>query len=601
MSRSTKSSTHNGTPDLKWRLGVDIGGTFTDFVLINSANGQIYTEKRLTSQDDPARSVLEGIDVLLASAGASVAGVGNFVHGTTLAINAVIERKGARTGLITTAGFSDTLELARETRYDLYDLKLRFPSPLVPRPLRKEVQERLGPGGEVIKPIDLEEAIDRATELVERENIESLAICFLHSFLNPVHEIAAREAISRKFPTLSISLSSEVAPSIREYERTSTVTVNAYVQPVISGYLGRIESWLSERGFKGSFLLMTSSGGTITSATARAFPVRLLESGPVAGMQMAALLGKLRSDQNILAFDMGGTTSKGYVVVAGEAEKTYQWEIARVHEFKVGSGLPIQSPAIKLVEIGSGGGSIASIDRRGVLQVGPQSSGASPGPACYGNEGMNPTITDANLLLGYLGADSFLGGRMRLAENRAVDAIDDKIGRPLGLSTLASAWGIHEMANEDISRAFRIHAAERGIDVGGYTMIAFGGAGPLHAIRVAQKLRMRRVVVPLRAGVFSALGLLTAPIAFDVSSTRRTYVSALSSEEIERTFKPLDEIARRFVLQTGLPASKLKLRRELEVRYFGQGHEVVVKLPTGRKVLPETVASLFHKAYGYRV
>jgi len=438
MSTTIQSSSSSGTPNAIWRLGVDIGGTFTDFVLINSATGQIYTEKLLTSQDDPARSVLEGITVLLTSAGANVANVGNFVHGTTLAINAVIERKGARTGLITTAGFSDTLELARETRYDLYDLKLRFPSPLVPRPLRKEVPERLGPRGEVIESLDLGETIARASELVERENIASLAICFLHSFLNPIHEIAAREAISRKFPALPISLSSEVAPSIREYERTSTVVVNAYVQPVISGYLGRIESWLSERGFKGSFLLMTSSGGAISSATARAFPVRLLESGPVAGMQMAALLGKLRDDRNILAFDMGGTTSKGYVVVAGEAEKTYQWEIARVHEFKVGSGLPIQSPAIKLVEIGSGGGSIANIDRRGVLQVGPQSSGASPGPACYGNKGTNPTITDANLILGYLGADSFLGGRMRLSADCAVDAIEDKVGRPLGLSTLAS-------------------------------------------------------------------------------------------------------------------------------------------------------------------
>ncbi|MBM3345083.1 MAG: hydantoinase/oxoprolinase family protein [Betaproteobacteria bacterium] len=591
------TSPGRGQPRPTWRLGIDIGGTFTDFVFIDTRTGKIHTEKRLTTADDPARSVFEGINTLLEATGATVADISTFVHGTTLAINAVIERKGARTGLLTTMGFSDTIELGRETRYDLYDLKLRFPVPLVGRQLRKEVKERIGPRGDVLTPIDPDDVLEHTRALVEQDRIESLAVCFLHSYLNPEHERAAKQAIARTFPDLPVSISSEVTPSVREYERTSTVVVNAYVQPVVAGYLGRIESWLATRGLRGSFLLMTSSGGTISSATARALPVRLLESGPVAGMQMASLLASLRSDRNVLAFDMGGTTSKGYVVVAGEAEKTYQWEIARVHEFKVGSGLPIQSPAMKLVEIGSGGGSIAAIDRRGVLQVGPRSSGASPGPACYGSGGVAPTITDANVLLGFLGAESFLGGRMRLQTERAAGAIDEALGKPLGLGTLEAAWGIHEMANEDISRAFRIHAAERGIDVGGFTMIAFGGAGPLHAVRVAQKLRMRRVVVPLRAGVFSALGLLTAPIAFDVASTRRTYVSALTTEEIARHFTPLEDVAMQFVLKTGLPRGQVKISRELEVRYFGQGHEVVVKLPRRAGVTPEMIASLFHKAY----
>jgi N-methylhydantoinase A len=562
-----------------YRVGVDIGGTFTDFVLVHEGTGTMHFAKELTTPRDPSQAVLAGVRDVLAGHGVSIADVKAIVHGTTLATNAVIERRGAITGLLTTRGFADLLDLARETRYDLFDLRLRFPQPLVPRHLRRELDERVRYDGEVLRPLDVAE-VDRALDdLVEHQGIQALAICLLHAYANPAHEQQASDHVRARHPGLAVSTSAEVFPFMGEYERFTTTTINAYVQPMVDRYLDRLEDALRAAGFRGVLYVMTSAGGTMQLQTARRFPVRLLESGPVGGALMAATVGRQIRRPDLLSFDMGGTTAKGCIVLGHEPRKKYAFEVARVHEFKAGSGLPVRGPFVDMVEIGAGGGSIAEVDARGLLRVGPRSAGADPGPACYDRGGTQPTLTDANLVLGYLDPAFFNGGRMRLDAAAARRAIADGVARRLGLAPEAAAWGIHEVINEDVARAFRVHAAERGVDYRRCSMVAFGGSGPIHALRVARKLRIPSVVFPVGAGVMSAVGLLVSPLSFDAVRSHRVLLDDLKPADFDVRMQGLVDEAVSPLAAAGVGRADVTLERRLDMRYEGQGFEIEVAVP----------------------
>src|SRR5262245_32307717 len=425
----------------RYRVGVDIGGTFTDLVLVDGQTGRVRLHKCLTTPKDPSAGAPEGLDELLRSAGLRFADLGAIVHRTPLVTNAIIERNGSPLGLLTTRGFRDILEMGTEQRYDIYDLFLRFPDPLVPRALRREVDERMDRDGRVVTPIDLARARREVAELVEA-GIETLAVSFLHAYRNSAHERAIADLVRREFPALAVSLSSEVVPELREYERTATTSANAYVQPLMDRYLAKLEAALAERDFAGRFYLIQSSGGMTTPVTARRFPIRLLESGPAGGALVTAFFGHQVGQDDVIAFDMGGTTAKACLVQGGRPDVAPSMEAARVHRFKRGSGLPIKAPVIDMIEIGAGGGSIAHVDPLGLLKVGPHSAVADPGPACYGLGGKEPTVTDANLLLGYLDPQFFLGGRMRL-DRTAAEAAMQTVAEPLSLDTLDAAWGIY--------------------------------------------------------------------------------------------------------------------------------------------------------------
>ena len=583
---------------MPYRLGVDIGGTFTDFALVNDADGTMAIHKQLTTPEDPSVAVLEGLRHLLAAERVDCADVTALIHGSTLVTNALIERRGAVTGMLVTAGFRDVLDIALELRYDLYDLRLRYPTPLVPRARRYEVAERIRSDGTVERALDLDEVRRCLTELVERHHVTAVAVCFLHAFTNPEHERAVADLAAREFPALYLSTSSDVAPGIREYPRWTTATINAFAQPLADAYLTRLEDGLAGMGFTGKFLIMTSSGGSVTADTARRFPVRMLESGPAAGVLMSAFLGKKNAEPSLLSFDLGGTTAKGAIVRSNLPGKRYEIEVARMHEFKPGSGLPVKLPVVDMIEIGSGGGSIAEIDARGVIRVGPTSAGARPGPACYARGGTRPTLTDANLVLGYLDPRFFLGGDMPLSVDAARDAIA-MIGRPLGLSVERAAWGIHETSNEDVVRAFRVHAAERGFDYRSGAMVAFGGGGPIHASRIARKLGIRRVLIPPGAGVMSAVGMLTSPISFELLRSERVALAALTPESFDARFKSLTEEAGIFLIRAGIAADQITIARRLDMRYRGQGYEIEVALPSQSlpALLFAELPALFAAAY----
>ncbi len=584
---------------MAYRLGIDIGGTFTDFAIVHDASGRTAVHKQLTTPGNPAQAVLEGIEALLGAHRIDVADVSSLVHGTTLVTNAVIERKGARTGMLTTAGFADVLDIGKERRYDLYDLRLRFQAPLVPRPLRREIDERMRDDGVVLKSPDRAAVEEEVAGLIERDGIEALAVCLLHAYLNPEHEQRLRDWLAQRFPQLYVSISSDVCPFIREYERFTTTTVNAFVQPIVHRYLERLEEGLRGLGFRGRLFIMTSSGGTVTPHTARRFPVRMLESGPSAGILMAASVGRAQSLPNLLAFDMGGTTAKGALIRDGQPQKKYEMEVARVHEFKRGSGLPVQTAVVDMIEIGSGGGSLAEVDDRGLLRVGPRSAGAVPGPACYGRGGERAAVTDADLALGYLDPSFFAGGSVSLDVQASGHAIGRSVSEPLAIGPTEAAWGIHEVANEDIARAFRIHASERGVDFRGCSMVAFGGAGPLHAGRVAAKLRIPTVVMPLGAGVFSAFGLLASPLSFDAMRTSRIALAELTAARLREEFQPLVDEACGLLRDAGVADDGIRVRRRLDMRYQGQGFEVEVALSDGLES-DETVRELparFARAY----
>lgn len=580
-----------------YRFGFDIGGTFTDFVLIDQA-GRMETYKTLTTPFEPSRAVREGFSVLLERMGATGADVDTAIHATTLITNALIERKGSRTALITTFGHSDVLEIAKEMRYDIYDLLLVLPEPLVPRALRHEVEERLNGRGEVVIPLS-ESDVEQVIAKLKTQDVKAVAVCFLHSYQNAAHEQRTGEMLSAALPSLSISLSSEVAPEIREYDRMSTAVANAYVQPMTAAYVEQLERDLRDRGFKRRMYLMLSSGGITTGETAARFPIRLLESGPAAGVLATVYYGEQIGTKDLVAFDMGGTTAKMCLIRDGKPSLTNSFEIARVHRFKRGSGLPVRIPTIELMEIGAGGGSIAWVDEIGMLKVGPQSSGADPGPACYGRGGNQPTVTDAALILGYLNPDYFLGGRMKLdlvAAHHAMQPLADRLGRTVE----GAAYGIYQIVNENMISATRVHVAERGADPRRLTLLAFGGAGPVHAHPIARTLKMKGYICPNNAGITSALGLLTAPAAFDIS---KTYVAVVTQEKlaaIDQAFITLQEDGRARLAEAGVAPEDMVLERSVDLRHRGQGHEIVVRLPEellAKMDLHKDLRPIFYEQY----
>jgi N-methylhydantoinase A len=577
------------------RIGVDIGGTFTDFALHDGANARLAIHKQLTTPSDPSRAVIEGVRTLAAGNTIAVSDIKEIVHGTTLVTNSVIERHGAKTAMLGTAGFTDIMDTGLERRYDLFDLRIMYAQPLVPRSLRIEVPERVRFDGTIETPLD-KDAVRMAARRFADQDVEAIAVCFLHAYANSAHEHQAAEILKAELPGVFTSTSADVSPSMREFERWTTVCVNAFTGPMFDRYLHRLETGLNDSGFTGKLYIMSSSGGMMTTATARRFPVRALESGPAAGALMSANHGRALELDNLLSFDMGGTTAKGALVVGGEPIKHYDMEVARGYQFRRGSGLTVRIPVLDMIEIGAGGGSIADVDERGLLKVGPRSAGAMPGPACYGQGGDRPTLTDANLLLGYLDASFFLGGSMDLDVSAAEAAIRDGIATQLGIDTMRAAFGIHDIVSEDIARAFRIHASERAFDYRGASMVAFGGSGPLHAMSVARKLKIPKVVFPVAAGVMSALGLLVSPLAFEVARARRVHLTDVDEADLEATFAPLAAEASGILSEAGVAAGDIRIVRRLDMRYQGQGHEIEVVLPSGDITVPE-VEELFGETY----
>ncbi len=559
-------------------LGIDIGGTFTDLVIHDPRDGRAVIWKESTTPDDPARGAIEGTRRVLAKAGAKPEQVGRVVHATTLFTNALIERKGAKTGLLTTAGFRDVLEIGRERKYELYDLFIEMPKPLVPRPWRREAVERLAADGSVEKPIDMDGALREVTELVE-QGVESLAICFLHSYANPAHERAIGAAIAERYQNLSISLSSDVAPEIREYLRASTTVANAYIRPLAEVYLERLEQALRAEGIPGGLFLMLSNGGLTHVSEAKRAPVQLLESGPAAGALAGAWFGRNAGLERVLAFDMGGTTAKLALVDDGEPLVAYGFEAAREKRFLRGSGLPMQIATVELIEIGAGGGSIAHRSDLGTLNVGPESSGAQPGPACYGRGGTNATVTDADLTLGYLNADFFLGGAMKI-DRAATDKAFGSLASSLAVEPSRAAFGVHDVVNENMAGAARVAIAERGRVPSEYALLATGGAGPVHAWHVARKLGVKRVVCPPGAGAGSTIGMLMAPARVDRVASFTAALSGADMTEAEGIFTALEKESLDVLRLTGADIEVCTVRRLADMRYIGQGSEITVTMPS---------------------
>jgi N-methylhydantoinase A len=558
-------------PNPQYRLGCDIGGTFTDFVLVNDDTGEFQINKCLTTPGDPSDAVEQGILELLEREPGFMPKIDEIIHGTTLVINAIIERKGARTGLITTKGFRDVLELGREIRYDAYDIFAEYPLPLVPRSLRFEVTERITSDGRVIQGLEEKDVQKVISELLELE-IESLAVCLLNSYENPVHEKKIQDMVKQLAPDLSLSTSFEVLPQIREYERTCTTATNAYVKPITARYLAKLSSRLETLGFNGKLFIMLSSGGITSVETAQQFPVRIIESGPTAAVIASQHYGRMFQIKDIFCFDMGGTTAKSCLIQKGHAGLVSTFEVGRVQRFKKGSGLPIQVPVVDLMEIGAGGGSIAKMSKMGLLQVGPESAGADPGPACYGRGGENPTVTDADLLLGYLDPGYFLGGTMPLDREASEKTMEAKVAGLLGTSVEEAAFGIHDLINETMAAAAKTHIAEKGGNPNIVTISAFGGAGPVHAYGLAKKIGAPRILVPPLAGVGSALGFFTAPVAFDLTRSHRVALEDADLTEIERLFQELEKEGAAILQQAGKDQA-IVFERTLMMRFVGQGAE----------------------------
>ncbi|AFM24542.1 hydantoinase/oxoprolinase family protein [Desulfomonile tiedjei] len=588
-----------------FRLGCDIGGTFTDFVLVNDETGTFSIYKCLTTPSDPSDAIETGIRGLEKQTPGFMPHVAEIIHGTTLVINAIIERKGARTGLITTRGFKDILELGREIRYDAYDIFAEYPRPLVPRPLRKEVNERIASDGRILKALDLDD-VKQVVQSLQDAKVESVAICLINSYENPEHEIKIKALVNELAPDLSISVSCEVLPQIREYERTSTTATNAYVKPITVKYLQKLSSRLQSLGFEGKLFIMLSSGSITTVATACEFPVRIIESGPTAAVIASQHYGRMFNIKDIFCFDMGGTTAKSCLIQKGEAGLVSTFEVGRVQRFKKGSGLPIQVPVVDLMEIGAGGGSIARISKMGLLQVGPESAGADPGPASYDLGGVNPTVTDADLILGYLDPDYFLGGTMPLNLDAARKAIEEKIAKPLNTTITDAAFGIHDLINETMAAAAKTHIAEKGGNPNTITVAAFGGAGPVHAYGLARKIGAPRLIVPPLAGVGSALGFFTAPVAFDLVRSHRVALDDADFNSIEKLFADLEKEASAILRQSG-QVQDISFARSIDMRFMGQGAETNLPIPNKpfnqwqereiRVLFDETYERLYGRTY----
>jgi N-methylhydantoinase A len=563
---------------LRYRFAFDIGGTFTDLVLLGS-DGRVLTAKVLSDHDDVVAPIRTGLLRMLDEHRIPLSALSETVAGATTAVtNLVIERKGAKTGLITTAGFRDVVAIARELRFDLYDLGSPGPDPIIPRELRLEVPERVDVTGKVI--VALEDGdIEAAVRTLARAGVKAIAVCFLHSFTNPAHEQRVKAIAARVAPDIAVSLSSEVLGELREYERTVATVLNAYVMPMVGPYLARIENGLRELGFAASLRVMQSNGGVITREFGERMPIRMLESGPAAGALGAAQAARQAATPDVIAFDMGGTTAKACLVANGKPTVTYDFEAARLQRFKKGSGLPVRLPTIDLIEIGAGGGSIARVDANGQLKIGPDSAGSNPGPACYGLGGTLPTVTDAALVLGYLDPQGNLSGAVKLRLDLAERAIDEHVARPLGMSVVEAANGIHRIVCEHMATAAKIHAVEKGQDVRRFTLLAFGGAGPIHAREVARRAGCRDILVPANAGVFSAFGLLVAPMKVDRVRTRFARLSELDWDTAEQLLADMQGTLREELATAGVQRDAVHFRRSADLRYVGQGFEVEAELP----------------------
>ena len=557
------------------RLAVDIGGTFTDLALEH--DGKRTTIKVLTTSTAPEQGVLAGVRSILQTSGVAATDIGIVIHGTTLATNAVIERKGARTALLTTQGFRDVIAMGNESRYDQYDLNIVLPEPLVPRYLRLPIPERLDNEGNILLSLDTA-AVRAVVPILQREGVESIAVGFLHAFVNPAHERHARDILTEALPDIPVSISSDVSPEMREWERFSTTVANAYVQPLMARYLRNLADGLRNLDVSAPVFLMLSGGGLTTVETACRFPIRLVESGPAGGAIFSATIARECGIANVLSFDMGGTTAKICLIDDGKPQTARAFEIARVGRFRKGSGLPLRIPVIEMVEIGAGGGSIAHVDSMGRIAVGPESAGAEPGPACYGRGGTEPAVTDANLALGRYDPAHFAGGTIKLDIAAARDALTSRVGGKLGLAAEMAALGVIEMVDENMANAARVHAIESGKTYEGRTLIAFGGGGPVHACRVAEKVGIKHVLVPSGAGVGSAIGFLRAPVGYEVVRSLYQRFSTFDVAAVNTLLADMEAEAME-VVQQGSFGAPIAQNRIAYMRYVGQGHEIPVPLP----------------------
>jgi len=582
------------------RIGFDVGGTFTDFVLVDEETGELDVYKYPTDRENPARGILEGLDEFLDTADTSLDDVRQIIHATTLATNTVLERKGAETALVTTEGFRDVPILGRQKRYDLYDLFIEKPDPIIDREHIYEVSERIHPREGVVTPLDEAAVRDLATDLAAE--YDSVAVSFLHSYEDDSHERQAESIIDEAAPDLQTARASNISKQYREYERTNTAAVDAYIKPRVHEYLGRIGDALDGRGYDGSFFMMKSSGGVATPEMIQESPVQIIESGPVAGALSAAHLGQTLGEDNVFSFDMGGTTAKICFVVDGQPKRTDVFEVDEA-KMKEGSGLPVNLTVVDMIEISAGGGSIADVDSTGRITVGPESAGAQPGPICYGRGGTEPTVTDADLALGYINPDYFLGGRMDIDVSGALSGIERTISEPLDIDVHTAAWGVKEIVDNEMIRASQIHASERGLDPRTFAMIMYGGAGPVHGAFLAHELNVPRVYVPEGAGVASASGLLVADIEFHLDQTHITELTPDALDEIAGIYERLEAEGRELVESAG--GDDVLVEREADMKYAGQAHEIGVEIPDG-DLGPgaiETIEERFHdtyeRTYGY--
>ena len=577
------------------RMGVDIGGTFTDVVL--EVGAQQYSTKVLTTYLAPEDAIITGLKQVCDQADIKPASIQQIIHGTTLATNALIERRGARTAFITTQGFRDVIEMRSESRFEQYDLNLTLPEPLLPRQQRYTVKERIGASGDVLIPLQ-RSAVEALVEQIEPAGYESVAVGLMHSYLNDSHEKMVREVLAEKMPGVSVSLSSEVSPQMREYERFNTVVANAYIKPMMKSYLDRLGGQLQQEGVSCKIFLMHSGGGIISIESAAEFPVRLVESGPAGGAVFAAHIAARYGLDKVLSFDMGGTTAK-ICLINNQAPKTSRvFEVARTYRFKKGSGMPISIPVIDMVEIGAGGGSLARVDAMRQIRVGPESAGSEPGPACYGLGGTSPAVTDADLMLGKLDPDNFAGGSITLDSQRAADALLDTLGKSLEMDALTAAYGLSEVVDENMANAARVHAVENGEDLSEYTMIAFGGAAPLHAGRLCEKLGVDRLLVPPGAGVGSAIGFLRAPFSFEANRSVYMRLTDFQPDAIRKLLTDLETEATGFVRSCDANAD-IEAEFKAYMRYTGQGEEIPVVLTADQATHPDaaTFQQLFEQDY----
>ncbi|MGD9614093.1 MAG: hydantoinase/oxoprolinase family protein [Alphaproteobacteria bacterium] len=592
----------------RFRAGIDIGGTFTDIVLL-ADSGERYTRKVPSSVDDYASAIIDGLASLLAEIGAAPGAVAELLHGTTVASNAILEHKGARTGLITTRGFRDVLEIRNLRMPRLYDMSWTKPPPLVERRLRVEVDERINAAGGIDRKLD-EGSVERAVRFLVGEGVEAIAVCLLHSYLNPTHELRVKEIAARMAPGVALSVSAEVLPVINEYERSSTTVINAYVRPVVERYLSRLGDGLHRTGIEAPLLLMQSNGGLTTADSAAAIPMHIIESGPAAGVVGVQALARRIGIQKAISFDMGGTTAKASLIENGEFTRAAEYQVGAGivlgSRLLSGAGYTLKVPAIDLAEVGAGGGSILWIDSGGALQIGPHSAGASPGPVCYSQGGADPTVTDANVALGYINPAHLVGGALKLDADRARAAIADRIARPLGMSVAEAAYGAHLIAASNMIRALKAVSSERGRDPREYALVAFGGNGPIFAAGMAEAMQMPLVLIPPSAGVFSSFGLLYADVEYHFARTRKLLLRDAAPEELQAIVDALEAEARARLAADGFGPERIEIRRAASLHYQGQSFELRVRLAAGRldraalASLEDAFGAEHERTYGHR-